>query len=450
MGRAQSLTQRVVWAVVATVALLIGLQTILAYVAMHAQEDELSDALLQHEVREVVSFIVEPGLAPTGVIHSAQDITAYLTRGPSGVEELPTNLRGLAPGLYRLFPAGRVLHVSVSDTDEGRLTIAIDATASEARVFQFGWTLLGLWAICVAITVWIARAVAVLAVGPMVSATRVIASWSPGGQIDAAGNRDEAAVLMETFNRFRDRMDDSVAREREFAANLEHEIRTPLTAIRTHAELLVVDAALAAPQAERARRIVDSVDEIIATAEEARLTVAGGRGAAERVLLRDCVQAACEALAHRAADKRLLIDNAVDAAQTVEVDRQALLTVVRNIVRNAIEHAAPAALHIASDGDTVCFDDDGPGIAAEALPHIFERYYQGRRNDEPGSPKSRHGLGLAIARRLCDMNGWTLRADSPRGDGGRGTRFTLRLGTVDESTIPQRKHNEIHPTSGIA
>ena len=70
---------------------------------------------------------------------------------------------------------------------------------------------------------------AAIAVGPIVEATRNIARLGARPAAAATAMRDEAGVLMETFNRFRDRVDEMVAREREFAANLDHEIRTPLT-----------------------------------------------------------------------------------------------------------------------------------------------------------------------------------------------------------------------------
>ena len=151
-------------------------------------------------------------------------------------------MRALAPGLYHFAEQGKSLHVAVTDTDDGRLTVVLDATEAEERVYRFGFTLCALWLGCVAGTIWIARGVAAFAVGPIVAATRTIASSAPGQPLPTTGRNDEAGVLMETFNRFRDRVDDMVEREREFAANLDHEIRTPLTTIRTDAELVGLEA----------------------------------------------------------------------------------------------------------------------------------------------------------------------------------------------------------------
>ncbi len=424
-----TLTQRVVWAVTATVALLLGLQTLLAYFAMHAQEDDLADDMLRHEVQQLNDLIVKPGLMPVGPLAASPRVTAYLTRGGEGAAALPEDLKNLVPGLYQMTPGERVWHVAVVDTEDGRLSVVLDATESETRVHRFGLTLLALWVFCVAATAFLARGVAAIAVGPIVEATRSIARWAPQRPSSGESTPDEAAILMETFNRFRDRVDETVAREREFAANLDHEIRTPLTAIRTDAELIGLEASLAPAERQRAERIMAGVDEIIAITQSTLSSSAGRATAAEAVDLRECVRTACEALADRAASRELRIAVEIGAGESAVVDRQALLTVCRNIVRNAIEHAAPALLTIEGDRRSLTFRDDGPGIAAAALPHVFERYHQGHRVDDGAASAAlpRRGLGLAIARRMCDLQGWTLGVSSPLEGGAKGTAFTLEF-----------------------
>ena len=240
-----TITQRVVWAVTGTVALLVGLQTVLACFAMHVQEDELTDDMLHREVRHLIGLAQRPGLMPAGALVASPRVQAWLSRGGEGASDVPADVRRLAPGLHQLEPPGQVLHVAVVDTEDGRLSVVLDATESESRVHCFGLTLLALWLVCVTATAFIARGVAAIAVGPIVAATRSIARWSPEKSAADALPRDEASTLMEAFNRFRDRADETVAREREFAANLDHEIRTPLTAIRTDAKLIGLAAPLA-------------------------------------------------------------------------------------------------------------------------------------------------------------------------------------------------------------
>jgi signal transduction histidine kinase len=425
MARRRSLAERVVWAVTATVALLVGLQSILAYVAMHTQEDDLADTMLQREVQQIVAHIVQPGVTPAGKLLDSIRVEAWLERGGTGTESAPAEMRSLAPGLYQLDSGGRTLHVAVTDTEEGRLTVVLDATIAEERVHRFGWTMVALWLVCVAATVWIARGVAAIAVGPIVAATRTIARSAPGQPLETSPRSDEADVLTETFHRFRDRVDEMVERERQFAANLDHEIRTPLTAIRTDAELLALEAPLEPAQRARLDRIVASVDEIVATTASTLSYSAGRSGGSEPLDLREVLLHAGAAMGDRAATSGLTIVVDVASGERVEGDRQALLTVARNLVRNAIEHAAPATLRVSGDHHAVVFSDDGPGIAPTRLERVFDRRPRGARVDEAPATGGRvRGLGLAIAKRLCDLQGWQLAVRSPLAE-GRGTEFTL-------------------------
>src|SRR6185295_9166539 len=367
----------------------------------------------------------QPGLTPPGKLLDSIRVEAWLSRGGVGDETLPAAMHGLAPGLYQFDSGAKTLHVAVTDTEEGRLTVVLDASAAEERVHRFGYTMAVLWLVCVAATVWIARGVAAIAVGPIVAATRTIARSAPGQPLETSPRSDEADVLTETFHRFRDRVGEMVERERQFAANLDHEIRTPLTTIRTDAELLALEAPLPPAQQARVERIVASVDEIVETTAATLSFSAGRSRSAEPLDLREVLLHAGAAMSERAESSGLRIVVDVAAGERVDGDRQALLTVVRNLVRNAIEHAAPATLRVSGDRSAVVFSDDGPGIAPARLERVFERLPDGARVDEvPVTGGRVRGLGLAIAKRLCDLQGWQLAVRSPL-VGGRGTAFTL-------------------------
>jgi len=131
------------------------------------------------------------------------------------------------------------------------------------------------------------------------------------------------------------------------------------------------------------------------------------------------------ALEERAVDEGLSIAVEVAVGERVQADRQALVTVVRNLFRNAIEHAAPATLRVTGDHRAVVFSDDGPGIPVARLARVLEAPSRRGRIDEASTHGGRvRGLGLAIAKRLCDLQGWQLAVRSPLAD-GRGTAFTL-------------------------
>jgi signal transduction histidine kinase len=96
---------------------------------------------------------------------------------------------------------------------------------------------------------------------------------------------------------------------------------------------------------------------------------------------------------------------------------------VTNIVANALKYApdSPITVDVTADEKNVYVSiaDEGPGIPADTLPHIFDRFYRGSRRDVPGS-----GLGLAIAKVAVERAHGTLTAQS---EAGKGTRFTIGL-----------------------
>jgi len=144
----------------------------------------------------------------------------------------------------------------------------------------------------------------------------------------------------------------------------------------------------------------------------------------------ECMEDAWRGYEAQAGQAQLRWDNQIAPGHVLTLDRYALLTVLRNLVRNAVEHAAPATLTTRfSAPDTLELSDDGKGIATDDLPFLFRRYYSGRMRDSNAGDRDEtaRGLGLAIAKRVCDMQGWLLTVESSREPETRGTRFSLRF-----------------------
>ncbi|MCW5627134.1 MAG: HAMP domain-containing histidine kinase, partial [Burkholderiales bacterium] len=333
-----------------------------------------------------------------------------------------------SPGSHQHHLDDLILHTVVADLPQGRIAVEFDATDNERRVYRFGMTLMLLWLIVSATGFWLARRIARLVIGPMVDVTDRIATWIPGAGSIQVDRDDEAGHLVEAFNRVQDQVDRSIAREREFTANLSHETRTPLTIIRTDAELLALSPGLDARQRERVRRIVTTIDDIAATIESARETRDDQPVRRETIALKRCVDDAWNGLEERAATRGLSLINEVPDRTYIEADRAGLLIVLRNLVRNAIDHAAPATLRVRSIAGGLEIADDGAGIAAEDLPFVFERYYRGRLSDtNTARDDGERGLGLAIAKRVCELRGWALTVRSSTQSPDRGTQFELVL-----------------------
>lgn len=427
-----TLTSRVTWALTATVALFVGLMAVLAFSIMYEQEDELADQLVQIEMRRLIDRIetgeIDIGRQP---IELGPRTEAWLS-GNGADTAMPVALRGLSAGPHEIELGDRVLHALVAESSAGQLTVVFDATQNEQRVNRFGLIMLLLWSLCLVAGYWLARAMAGIVVGRMHAITERIAGWDPDTAQRAeqgAASKDEAGRLLEAFNRMQDRVDRSIAREREFAANLSHEIRTPLAALRSDIEMVGLDDSLAQGQQLRCQRMASALDEVSATIDAARALSRPRRAAnCQPFELGELIEDVCTTLAARAEVAGLRIRNEVPGGHSVHADRYSLQIVLRNLIGNAIDHAAPAQLDIRLEGDALVIEDDGPGIGKDELPFVFERFHHGRLVDQGNTTESAsgdHGLGLAIARRVCEQQGWLINVASATVGEHHGTRFEL-------------------------
>lgn len=442
MKTGSTLTQRVVWALTGTVSIFVSVLVVLAYLTFDQMEDELVNEILTNETDRLIQRVEsgEETLPMRGAHELGGAMRAWVQMPGQLNTAIPKEVQGLNDGLHLLEPGTETWHVVVAEMTKGRrMYVLYDATDNEDRVFDFGLILLGLGVVCIVAAYGVARKVAYLAVGPLLTLTDRLATWAPGSPDLAVERNDEAGRLVEAFNRVQNQVDRSLAREREFAANLSHEVRTPLAAIRSDGELMLLAAAVPPDQQTRLKRIVKNVDSVTAALESARAMARDEPSTPEPVDLSECLAAAWQGLEANAEQGGLALDDHIPAGTVRLLDRYALLTVLRNLIRNAIEHAAPAVLSVRALDDGIEIRDNGKGIKAEDLPFVFERYYSVRRRDTQGrggdeaeaAQALERGLGLAIAKRVCDMQGWSLSVESWVGVPHHGTCFTLRFAGTD-------------------
>jgi heavy metal sensor kinase len=243
---------------------------------------------------------------------------------------------------------------------------------------------------------------------------------------------DELGRLARTFDAMIARLDEAFHRQRRFTADASHELRTPLTIIKGDLSL-----ALARPRdAGYYRRVLAEMDEEVdGMGRLVERLLALARADAEgtslqrqttdlSALLADLVEQTRPLAEARALD--LVAQIAPDLTATVDPD--AVTQVVLNLLDNALKYTASGRVrlsaHPSRSGDKVqiAVSDSGPGIPAEHLPHIFDRFYRvdRARSREFGGA----GLGLAIARDLVVAHGGEITVHSVPGE---GSTFTVHL-----------------------
>jgi signal transduction histidine kinase len=237
------------------------------------------------------------------------------------------------------------------------------------------------------------------------------------------GERDELAELARSINAMAAGLEASKARDQQFLLSVSHDLRTPLTSIRGYAEAIADGAA---PDVQAAAEIIgrqsDRLERLVSDLLDlARLDA---HAFTLHLVDHDLREAAVEAVAAHAPEaQRLGLALRVDAGAepvVVTADPARLQQTLANLLENASRYASSrvdVTLSSVDGGARVTVDDDGPGIAPDDRPHVFEPLYVSR--GVGGS-----GLGLAIVRQLAEAMGGTVHAtESPRG----GARLEVRL-----------------------
>lgn len=248
--------------------------------------------------------------------------------------------------------------------------------------------------------------------------------------------QDEFGAWAQAFNEMAAALEAKIAalsaaqaRERRFTSDVAHELRTPLTALVGEASLLGEHLDRMPPESRRpAELLIADVGRLRSLVEELMEISRFDQGAesvqAEDVDVGALVAATMQA---RGWDGRVAVEGNGGSMRT---DPRRLERIVANLVDNAFEHGGSAVtVRITSDGIEV--GDDGPGIAPEHLPHLFERFYKADASRSGVGT----GLGLAIAQENARLLGGEIQVDS---EPGAGSRFTLRLpGAAARESAPE-------------
>ena len=292
------------------------------------------------------------------------------------------------------------------------------------RPFALGLAVAGLVgaALAAAIAFLLARGVA-RPVARVSAASRALADGETPSPVPVAGPT-EVATLASSFNHLAEELRRTQDAERSFLLSVSHELKTPLTAIRGHAEALqdgVLEPAPTGVVIEReARRLERLVGDLL---DLARLRRRAFSVRAEPVDLEESALTAFER--HETAAKAFGVELQVlaepDAVAVGDADR--LLQALSNLVENALRSTPRGGtLRIVARPGRVEVVDDGPGIAADDLARAFERFHLYDRY--AGERRVGTGLGLAIVRELVEAMGGSTEV---RSEPGAGATFSIVL-----------------------
>jgi signal transduction histidine kinase len=226
---------------------------------------------------------------------------------------------------------------------------------------------------------------------------------------------DEVGQLAAALDNYARRLQELVDRDREFNADVSHELRSPLTVITGATELLLAQKDLDPKVRTRLLRIARAARQS-ADITTALLHLVRAEQGTDKDTVAQNVGKVVSEVVHL---YEPLIGNKTLALKVTEEDRVSVIApesviavTVGNLIGNAMRYTSEGEVHIIIGNGRVVVDDTGPGIPEEELHMVFERHYRGQNVAGKGA-----GLGLAIVQRLCQLYGWTIQF-SNRAEGG--------------------------------
>ncbi len=298
-----------------------------------------------------------------------------------------------------------------------------DTLADELVEFSWGLVFLQL---LIPLVVWTVRG----SLRPLTEISKQAATIGPltmSRRLSRQNVPDEVLSLVNAVNTALDRIEDGFSREREFAANAAHELRTPLAVLHSRAEMLTSLDEL--PDLLRDLGNVERiVTQLLRLAQADNLIVDGS----QRADLRLAATTAISMMAPLALKQGKEIElQGAEGPLMVKGDEEYLAMAIRNLLENALSVSPSGAIVrvVLEAPSSLTVRDTGPGISPELRPRIFSRFVRGKNTKASGA-----GLGLSIVDRIIAAHDGNIRVDSEE---GHGAAFTITLMPGDDLDVSE-------------
>lgn len=305
------------------------------------------------------------------------------------------------------------------------LAVATSTAEADSFLSQFRLLLIGAAPLLAVIAslggYWMSRR-ALTPVDELTLAARRISLDNLGQRLEVRRTGDELERLGDTWNEMIGRLDDAVQRMRQFTADASHELRTPISVIRTTAELALrrerdpAEYRQALENIHREARWMTQLAEDLLLLARADSGTLGVRG--EAVGIDELAREAARETAPMAEVRGIALETDLGAGDAcVTGDRRALHRLLSVLLDNALQYTPPEGTvrvetAVSSGRVSIAVSNTGEGIRSEDVPHIFERFYRG---DPARTRQNGAGLGLAIAKSIAQALGAEIAVESTEG-----------------------------------
>jgi heavy metal sensor kinase len=371
----------------------------------------------------------------SGAPKDAQFDPAQVPPLPRGAVEVA---RGVRLGAGTLFIAART--ASGADGTRYRVEVGAPGTLTEAALGQVMILLAVGLPVAVAVAVGGGFVLVRRALDPVAriaAKAEAITQHNLSERLPVVRTGDELERLSVSLNHMISRLEEAIQGSKQFVADASHELRTPLTVMRGELESLAQDGQLRSETREALGSVLEEVDRLAEIVEGlfalSRLDAGEAHAEWVRFDLAELAATTADQMSLLAEDKHVSVACDTGGGVTVEGDRARLKQVVVNLLDNAIKYTPSGgrvALSVRREGDYAVLDitDTGVGIPADALPHVFKRFFRvdGSRSREQGGA----GLGLSIVKSICTAHGAVIEVSSAP---GRGSTFRIKQPLADEA-----------------
>ncbi len=325
----------------------------------------------------------------------------------------PAQMFALPDGVHEYETDEDAWFVALRTTASGRYAVVEDITALERRERLTVLAVVAATLLAILLALMLGARLSRRLVAPLVQLSERVAGADPLADPTPPARHypdREVATLAAALDLYASRMRQSLQREREFSADVSHELRNPLAVIQNAAELIEEDAAASDLTRRAAGRIKEAAQHLTETVAVLLILVREKRTPLleENVSVAECLQALRSRLPVPAAGAPAL-EWRSQAEPVVRAPRAVVEAVAGNLIRNAQEHSVGKRIEVRLEDDRLVVEDDGVGIS-------------GARTAPPG-----RGMGLSLVQRLCTRFNWVLHIDSRPGE---GTRVEWRFGTT--------------------
>jgi len=406
-----------------TLVLQIAFISLAAIVGVMLAKFMLEDVLIRQALRdEATHYWGKRAENPDFGLPDTRNLIGY-------IENVPPELQILEPGFHNLQKTTSQGLVLVTERNGERLVLVFDGRRVDELAFWFGLVPLVLVLLGLYLSAWLGFRASSRAFSPIIALANEVqeldlespdthafnAEWLPENP------DDEVRVLADAMTRFTQRLDEFIARERQFTRDASHELRSPLTVLRMATDLLDADTDLSPANRkalERIKRAARDMEELIgAFLLLARENESGLPS--EHLCINDVASRELETAKMLAADKPVEAHMSEQCKLMIEAPEKVLSVLIGNLLRNAFSYTEAGKVEVTVAEKQVIIQDTGIGMAEDKIRLMYEPFVQG----EP-SRRGGYGVGLIIVRRLSDRFYWPVTIHNEL---GVGTRREIRF-----------------------